>query len=49
MERILAREALKHTGKTITLKGWVHSIRNMGQIVFMDLRDVTGLIQVVFD
>jgi len=31
------------------MKGWVHSIRNMGQIVFMDLRDVSGLIQVVFD
>ncbi|MFA5967057.1 MAG: aspartate--tRNA ligase [Patescibacteria group bacterium] len=49
MERVLAKEALKHTGEVITLKGWVHSIRNMGQIVFMDLRDVTGLIQVVFD
>ena len=49
MERILAKEALKHSGEVIALKGWVHSIRNMGQIVFMDLRDVTGLIQVVFD
>lgn len=49
MERVLAKEALKHSGESITLKGWVHSIRNMGQIVFMDLRDVTGLIQIVFD
>ncbi len=49
MERVLAKEALKHTGEIITLKGWVHSIRNMGQIVFMDLRDVSGLIQIVFD
>jgi len=49
MERILVKEAFKYTGEEITLKGWVNSIRNMGQIVFMDLRDVTGLIQVVFD
>lgn len=49
MERVLAKDADNKIGKQITLKGWVHSIRNMGQIVFMDLRDVTGLIQVVFD
>ncbi|MFH1088373.1 MAG: aspartate--tRNA ligase [Patescibacteria group bacterium] len=49
MERVLAKEAITQIGQTITLKGWVHSIRNMGQIVFIDLRDVTGLIQVVFD
>ncbi|HCR42143.1 TPA: aspartate--tRNA ligase [Patescibacteria group bacterium] len=49
MERILAKDANNKIGEQITLKGWVHSIRNMGQIVFMDLRDVSGLIQVVFD
>lgn len=49
MERVLAKEATHKAGETILLKGWVHSIRNMGQIVFMDLRDVSGLIQIVFD
>ena len=49
MERVLAKDANNQIGKQITLKGWVHSIRNMGQIIFIDLRDVTGLIQVVFD
>lgn len=49
MERTLIKEAFKYTGEEITLKGWVNSIRNMGQIAFMDFRDVTGLIQVVFD
>lgn len=49
MKRTLALEATKQIGKTITLKGWVHSIRNMGQIVFVDLRDVSGIIQVVFN
>ena len=49
MKRSLALEAVKQVGQQITLKGWVHSIRNMGGIVFMDLRDVSGIIQVVFD
>src|SRR5690606_28620345 len=35
-------------GKSVTLKGWVHSKRNMGKIVFIDLRDAFGLLQVVF-
>lgn len=49
MERTLALDATKQINKQIILKGWVHSIRNMGQIIFMDLRDVSGIIQVVFD
>jgi aspartyl-tRNA synthetase len=49
MKRTLALEATKKIGKTITLKGWAHSVRNMGQIVFVDLRDVSGIIQVVFN
>jgi len=49
MKRVLASAALKKVGKSVTLIGWVHSIRNMGQIVFIDLRDVSGLIQLVFD
>lgn len=49
MKRTLALEATKQIGKQISLKGWVHSIRNMGGIVFIDLRDVSGIIQVVFD
>ncbi|MFA5270549.1 MAG: aspartate--tRNA ligase [Patescibacteria group bacterium] len=49
MKRSLALEATKQIGKPVTLKGWVHSIRNMGGIVFMDLRDISGIIQVVFD
>jgi len=49
MKRSLALRAVKQVGKNILLKGWVHSIRNMGGIVFMDLRDVSGVIQTVFD
>jgi aspartyl-tRNA synthetase len=36
-----------HIGKTVTVRGWVHTVRDMGKIAFIDLRDQTGLLQVV--
>ena len=48
MKRILALETLNQIGKTIQLKGWIHSIRDMGQIAFVDFRDVSGIVQLVF-
>ncbi len=46
-ERILAKDAVEMVEQTITLKGWVHARRNMGKVAFLDLRDRTGLMQVV--
>src|SRR6185295_8012553 len=36
-------------GKTVVLNGWVQRRRDHGMVVFMDLRDRTGLTQVVFN
>lgn len=47
-DRILISDTPAQVGQEVTLKGWVHSKRNMGAIVFIDLRDATGMIQVVF-
>jgi aspartyl-tRNA synthetase len=38
-----------HAGAKVKLGGWVHRIRNLGGIVFLDLRDRAGLVQVSFD
>src|SRR6476646_421856 len=38
-----------HVGAKVTLGGWVHRTRNLGGIVFLDLRDRAGLVQVSFD
>ncbi len=36
-------------GQTVTVMGWVQKSRNKGGIIFVDLRDRTGIIQMIFE
>ena len=38
-----------HVGQTVTLNGWVNRRRDLGQVIFLDLRDRSGVVQIVLD
>ncbi len=47
MERILSNQAPSHEGQRIKIAGWVAARRDHGKLVFLDVRDRTGIVQVV--
>lgn len=41
--------SVQDVGKTVTVMGWVQKTRNKGSIIFLDLRDRSGILQVIFE
>ncbi len=48
MERILNKETAGSLGKKVKVSGWVNTRRDHGKIIFIDLRDRSGIVQAVF-
>ncbi|XOB41761.1 MAG: aspartate--tRNA ligase [Candidatus Nealsonbacteria bacterium] len=48
MKRILNKQTPNYLGKSVKVCGWVKTIRSHGKIIFIDLRDRSGILQLVF-
>lgn len=48
MKRILVSQTTEKVGESVKVAGWVNTRRDHGKIIFIDLRDRSGLLQVVF-
>ncbi len=47
MQRIMNVETSQKIGEEVVIKGWINARRDMGKIIFLDMRDRTGIVQVV--
>lgn len=47
--RVLSSDVKSHVGKEVTVQGWLHKKRLLGGLTFINVRDRSGLVQVVID
>lgn len=47
--RVLSRDIKGHVGKDVTISGWLHKKRLLGGLTFINVRDRSGLVQVVVE
>jgi len=45
MQRTFIKNLSEKKGEDVVIKGWIHVYRNKGKIVFLDLRDMSGIVQ----
>jgi aspartyl-tRNA synthetase len=48
VQRFLIKDTVQHIGEKVRVCGWVNTRRAHGKILFIDLRDISGMMQVVF-
>lgn len=48
MTRFLVKDTARHAGEKVKISGWVNVRRAHGKILFIDLRDISGVLQLVF-
>jgi len=48
MPRFLIKDTAKHVGEKVRVCGWINTWRAHGKILFVDLRDISGILQIVF-
>jgi aspartyl-tRNA synthetase len=49
MDRTYSTESIDKIGEKVKVQGWVNSVRDHGQLLFIDLRDSKGVVQIVVD
>ena len=47
--RVLCSTVSRRKGRQVTIQGWVHGVRHLGQVAFVDVRDRSGIVQCVLE